>query len=182
MEDTKKLAVVKNDELGNSRFVIDIKYDVMTMTVLSGHDPLIEEVYAAIFSIMTAEAPLGAKLYNREDNFRFCYRSGMSGCMDYFVETAEYATAVSFPKRKHLFHRSMYGKVPQIKSAFIYDVLDLGVALGLVTIVDGKYALSNKLTSTIEKASIVLLDPRDLNREDGWNEYRLVDVRDVAYI
>lgn len=180
--DTKKLAIVKNEELGSSRFVIDIKYDVMTMTVLGGHDPLIEELYGSIFSIMVAENQSAVKLYSREDNFRFCYKQGLSGCMDYFVETAEYATAVTFPKRKHLFHRSMYGKVSQIKSAFIYDVLDLGIALGLITIVDGKYASSNKLSSTIEKTSIVLLDPRDLNKEDGWNEYKLVDIHNVAYI
>lgn len=160
-----------------TKFIIDADYGAVRMSVIEGHDPYIEELYAGLFEMIGTEVAE----YERKSNFRFCIRTGMSGAADLFVEylTKEYG----FPKRKFVFHVSMLDKVPEIKEGtFLYDVLDLGRALGWVSIEDGKYKPSEKLTKKIEeqRMQIKLVNPRVIGDEEGWGEYKLVDIHNVV--
>ena len=160
-----------------TKFIIDSDYGAISMSVIGGHDPFIEEVYAGIFEVIGSDVDE----YERKSNFRFCHRTGMSGAMDLFIEylTKDYG----FPKRKFILHESMMDKVSQIEEGtFLYDVLDLGRALGWVCIEDGKYKPSDKLKTKIEeeKMNIKLVSPRVIDKEDGWGEYELVDIHNIV--
>ena len=160
-----------------TKFIVDVDYETVSMSVIEGHDPYIEELYAGLFKVIGEEV----EEYERKVNFRFCHRTGMSGAADLYIEylTKHYG----FPKRKFIMHESMFDKVPEIKEGtFLYDVLDLGRALNLVVIEDGKYKPSDRLKEKIEEQhmAIKLVEPRDIGEEDGWGEYKLVDIHNIV--
>lgn len=181
----KKLVIIKSlgaDMIFSShvseitKFVLDIAYANFNFTMISGHDPLVEEFYAGLFKVIGEDIDV----YQRKSNFRFCHRTGMSGASDMFIECLEHD---GFPKRRFIMHISMMNKISMVpEGSFLYDVLDLGRALGYVTVEDGKYRPSEKLNDKIKEEAMQfkLVEPRIIDEEDGWGEYELVSINNIV--
>lgn len=115
--------------------------------------------------------------YERENRYRFCYREGTSGCQDTYIE---YEEIPGFPKRKHLLHQSMYGKCQGFK-VFIFDYLDLAVAAGFISLKNGCYAVPEGADSAPEGATVKVVKPRYLDKEEGWTSPSEIP-KEVVYL
>ncbi len=128
----------------------------------AGRHPFTEEVNAAIAVFLKEAGPL--KRYVRRYKYRFCYKTGMSGCQDTYIE---YEKVKGFPTRKFLCHQTAYGKTEGFK-VFLYDFLDLAVTAGFLKVKDNEYTVPEG-ADKLEGASIRVIRPRNTEKEDGWS-------------
>lgn len=99
--------------------------------------------------------------FRRQNLYRFCYREGTSGCRECFIEYKK--DDDGFPERKSILYETCFGKTAGV-NCFLYDFMDLCVALGSMEIKGGTY--SCPANDNIE--SIEVIKPRLIQFENGW--------------
>ena len=77
----EKLFIIRTASIA-TKFIINLYCGKLSMNVVGGHDPYIEEFYAGLFKMIGDSH----YVYDRKSNFRFCHRTGMSGATDYYIE------------------------------------------------------------------------------------------------
>lgn len=135
-----------------------------------GRDPYLYEVRTAIGRLLLEyEEMTGEKVavMKREYPYRFTFRSGSSGCEDWFIESQ---IRHGFPSRRRLCHVSMVGKTGGFKGN-LFDYLDLFVAEGFLQVVeiDGNWYYQY-CPEDDDKADLQMqiIRPRLTQYEDGW--------------
>ncbi|MBQ7040620.1 hypothetical protein IJN73_00945 [Candidatus Saccharibacteria bacterium] len=185
MENFRRLFVVKNGESSGwtnsdrTSFIISVEDDELKVLVKKGRDPYAYEINTAFGRFLKEYERENGKVerYKRSRSYRFCFRNGSSGCQDTFIEID---VGDGFPERKFLMHKSMYRKCGGFH-CFIYDFLDLCVAEGFFSIVDGFYAYNQEEDARAEEIDMQVIKPRLLEYEEGWmNPWRVPD--DVVYL
>lgn len=175
MKNFSLLFVISNEVEGlidppasKSVFSVSVRNDRMTVRPKSGRNPLIAEVNSAIGKfLLEYEQEYGEKIpvFKRQNPYRFCYRTGMSGCQDMYVEYSPDRDD-GFPIRKHLFRETCYGKTPGFQ-VFVYDYLDLMTGSGFLSIEESHYHY-NPDDDAMAGAIVKVIPSRCLAEEDGW--------------
>ena len=173
MENFRRLFAIKDGgasgwtDSRRTSFIISVENNELTVKVKSGRDPFVEEVNTAFGRFLQAyEAEFGEKvaLYERTHRYRFCYRQGMSGCQDTFIE---FDRGDGFPERKFLMHESCFGKCADLR-CFVYDFLDICVVGGFLSIEDGCYTYSEGEDANAD-CNMQIISPRLVEAEEGWS-------------
>ena len=150
-------------------FVISVKGDMLTVTKKSGRDMYPKEINTAFGRFLQEyEQEFGEKvaLYERSNPYRFCFRTGSSGCQDTFIEID--TDRDGFPQRKFMLHQSCFGKCEGF-SCFAYDFLDLCVAEGFFGVTEDGFYVYREEEDSNSECEIQTVKPRLLAYEEGWN-------------
>ena len=169
----RRLFVVQNNgaagwtSVDRTVFTISLENDWLRVVKKSGRDMFPSEINTAIGRLLQeyrAEFEVPLARYRRQHRYRFCYRTGQSGCQDTFIEVDK---GDGFPERKFLFHESCYGKCSGFE-CFAYDFLDLCVAEGFLADEDGTYVYHQEQDAGAD-VEMTIVKPRLLGYEHGWN-------------
>ena len=173
MKKFSRLFVVENGESGGwtnsdrTSFTIAVDdCDRLTVNKKSGRDMYAAEINTAFGKFLEEyEAEYGEKvtLYERTNRYRFCFRSGVSGCQDTYLEIDK---GDGFPERKFMMHESCFGKSSGF-ACFVYDFLDLCVAGGFLKAEDGAYVYP-ETEDTNSGCEMKVIKPRLVFYEEGW--------------
>lgn len=157
---------VYTDEQNNTvfRISLDVEDNFLSIQWKKGRYMYTSEIIEALMRfIKEYETEFETKItpFKRQNLFRFCYREGTSGCRECFIEYKK--DDDGFPERKSILYETCFGKTAGV-NCFIYDFLDLCVALGSMEIKGGTY--SCPANDNIE--SIEIIKPRLIIKEKGW--------------
>lgn len=190
MKDFSLLFIIRNEVEGlidppasKSVFTISVRDDRLMVRPKSGRHPLAAEVNSAIGKLLLEyEQEYGEKIpvFERQSQYRFCCRTGMSGCEDTYIEYDPHGDG--FPVRKHLLRETCYGKTPGFQ-VFVYDYLDLMVCSGFLSIEESHYHY-NVDDDAMAGAIVKVIPSRCLAEEDGWlypGQYGPVVPMDTVY-
>lgn len=173
----KKLFIINNGEAAGwsdstrTEFTVEINDYYIIVNWKGGRDMFAGEVNTAIARLLQESDRLYGvtEKYQRKSKFRFCYRTGSSGCQDTFIEYIK--DDDEYPERKFMFHESCFGKTAGFK-VFKYDFLDLAVVSGFLhldTLADGrKYYAYDPMQDNLKDLEMLMIDPRDITSEEGW--------------
>lgn len=173
MQDMSRLFVINNTgktsgwtSVDRTSFVMSVDHNTLSVTKKSGRDMYPEEINTAFGRFLKEyEQEFGERvaLYERTHPYRFCFRTGISGCQDTYIEVN---SGDGFPQRKFMLHMSCFGKCEGFR-VFIYDFLDLCVAERFLSVDDGFYAYceDDDANSDCEMQTI---KPRLVSYEEGW--------------
>ena len=148
-------------------FVLKIESNILEMYVKGGRNPFVQEVNTAFGLLLKEyETEFGEKVetYHRRCRYRFCFTEGMSGCQDTYIEYDK--NGDGFPTRSHMLHESCFSKASNVK-CFVYDFLDLCVAIGFISSEDGCYIYDPENDANSDM-HVSIIKPRLLDLEDGW--------------
>ncbi|MCQ2571197.1 MAG: hypothetical protein MJ154_03045 [Candidatus Saccharibacteria bacterium] len=181
MKNIRRIVVVHNNgcngwsESENTTFSVEIMGDILRVRKISGRDMFPSEINTAVGRILAMVGPV--KRYCRSYRYRFCYRTGMSGCQDTFIEIDR---VTGYPDRKLMFHESCYGKCSGF-SCFVYDFLDLCLSVGFLDDVNGEYFYDPDEDGG-SGVNMRILRPRDTSREEGWNGTKHGEIHAPVYL
>jgi hypothetical protein len=104
--------------------------------------------------------------------YRFVEFSGQSGCSKIVLETQSLGSDIV--SKRNLLQISMFGKVPGIDTACVFDIADYMVAEGYLVAnrsnpeVSPVYSLTDTGRTLPEGVTLEVMEVRDTSSEDGW--------------
>ena len=158
----------------HSKFVLELKDDILYMRKINGHDPYYDEyIDACIIFFREYERLYGKiELRQRSDYYRFTKIYNQSRTR-YVIETVKYNDLNSefeavpvLVNRHDILSISCYGKIwSGNNKPYVYDLLDMMVEEGSVRLIDQHYSFED-----LEEREYnpVVIRPRIIFEEAGW--------------